>query len=110
VDQLSQNMWKYIGPSDCTHGQFHLGSSSSVSLWILLYNKIDMTGVQGLVFSILPSFLLSVIGWIIKKKLCTERLHHGTDEEGQQQVGRSHSEGGTVAEMHSMLQEHEQTA
>lgn len=84
---------------------------AALSLYgFLLYAKIDMTGVQGLVFSILPSFLLSVIGWIIKKKLCTERLHHGTDEEGQQQAGRSHSEGGTVAEMQSMLQEHEQTA
>lgn len=84
---------------------------AALSLYgFLLYNKIDMTGVQGLVFSILPSFLLSVIGWIIKKKLCTERLHHGTDEEGQQQAGRSYSEGGTVAEMQSMLQEHEQTA
>lgn len=83
-------------------------------LYNLMYHSgIDKTGAQGLIFSLLPSILLSFAGWALKKKLYRARILNIASEERQQQARRS---GGVsdiedgIVEMQSLLQEQDENA
>lgn len=79
----------------------------------MYHSGIDKTGAQGLIFSLLPSILLSLAGWALKKKLYRARTLNIASEERQQQARRS---GGVsdiedgIVEMQSLLQEQDENA
>ena len=77
---------------------------------VMLYIGIDTTGIQGLGFSLLPSILLSVAGWAVKKRLCSARRHTtcGVHKERPQQTLRSDGKIEDELTMQSLLQEQDE--
>ena len=78
---------------------------------IMLYSGIDITGIQGVGLSLLPSILLSVAGWIVKKRLCSARRHitRGVHKERPRRTSRSDGETEDELIMQSLLQEQDES-
>jgi len=98
--------------SMCVHLMILIAGSSmliaAVYLYgVMLYTGINMAGIQGLGFSLLPSFLLSVAGWAVKKRLHRARnsISHRVHKERPQQRLRNDSEAEDELMMQSLLQE-----
>ena len=71
---------------------------------IMLYTGVNMAGIQGVGFSLLPSFLLSIAGWAVKKRLHQAR-NSRVCKERPQQILRNDSETEDGVTMQSLLQE-----
>ena len=71
---------------------------------IMLYTGVNMAGIQGVGFSLLPSFLLSIAGWAVKKRLHQAR-NSRVRKERPQQILRNDSETEDGVTMQSLLQE-----
>ena len=78
---------------------------------IMLYSGVDITGIQGVGLSLLPSILLSVAGWAVKKRLyrARRRTTHGVHNERPQQTSRSDGKTEDELMMQSLLQEQDES-
>ena len=78
---------------------------------IMLYTGIDITGIQGVGLSLLPSILLSVAGLAVKKRLYSARSHitRGVHYERPWQTFRSDGETEDELTMQSLLQEQDES-
>ena len=74
---------------------------------IMLYTGVNMAGIQGVGFSLLPSFLVSIAGWAVKKRLHRARnsISRRVRKERPQQILRNDSETEDGVTMQSLLQE-----